>query len=268
MKAGLLALFLTFASSLSLAATEAISLNNRMAEDVIEVARSVLGHEGRVTAYGNQLIVNAPSERIEELKSLLQQLDRPARRLLISVDTQDSLQQHDQGYRVDGSARIGDVEVISGRGERHGNDQVRIINRSTQTRSGGLQQIQASEGYPALIQTGQSVPLQQRGTGPYGQVYQSTEYRNVTRGIYVTATLSGELVHITLSSHNDRLSQQHPGSIDTQLTDTRISGRLGEWITLGGISEQRSGNDSAFLRQHSTQGSQDMGLRIKVEALD
>ena len=97
MKAGLLALFLTFASSLSLAATEAISLNNRMAEDVIEVARSVLGHEGRVTAYGNQLIVNAPSERIEELKSLLQQLDRPARRLLISVDTQDSLQQHEIG---------------------------------------------------------------------------------------------------------------------------------------------------------------------------
>ena len=49
------------------AATEVIQLNNRMAEDVLPVAESVLGGQGRVTAYGNQLIVNAPDALIREL---------------------------------------------------------------------------------------------------------------------------------------------------------------------------------------------------------
>ena len=59
-----------------------------------------------------------------------------------------------------------------------------------------------------------------------------------------------------------------PGVIDVQSTDTRVSGRLGEWITLGGVSEQTSSSGSDVLRRHTTQGREDMSLRLKVEALD
>ncbi|WP_252724853.1 hypothetical protein, partial [Acinetobacter baumannii] len=68
----------------------------------------------------------------------------------------------------------------------NGKDRVRIIRRSTDSRSGGSQQVQATEGYPALIQVGQSVPITSTATGPYGQIYSQTEYRNVNRGFYVT----------------------------------------------------------------------------------
>ncbi|MGP0172577.1 secretin N-terminal domain-containing protein [Pseudomonas sp. NCHU5208] len=250
------------------AATEVIPLNYRTADEVLGVVQSMLGSEGKVSAYGNQLIVNAPPAKIGEVRVLLQQLDTRPRRLLITVESADSSQQNDRGYGVDGSLSAGNAEVQIGRGEVNGRDQVRIIRRSTDSRGGGTQQVQATEGYPALIQVGQSVPLTSTRTGPYGQVYQDTQYRDVTRGFYVTASLSGELVHVSISSQRDRLSNSRPGTIDVQSTDTRVSGRLGEWMTLGGVSEQSSSSDSDVLRRYSTQGREDMSLRIKVEALD
>lgn len=258
-----------FSCSLALsAATEVIPLNYRSAEDVLGVVQSVLGSEGRVSAYGNQLIVNAAPAKIEEVRTLLLQLDTQPRRLLISVDSSESSFQTDHGYRADGSISAGDAQVQIGRGEVQGRDQVRIIRRSTDSRGGGTQQVQANEGYPALIQVGQSVPLTTQGLDPYGQPYSTTQYRNVTRGFYVTASLSGEMVHINISSNRDRLSQSQPGAIDVQNTDTRVSGRIGEWISLGGVSEQSQGDQRDFLQRRSTQGREDMSLRVKVEVLD
>ena len=266
-RALLAAALLSCSLSLS-AATEVIPLNFRTADEVLSVVQSVLGHEGKVNAYGNQLIVNAEPAKIAEVRALLQQLDTEPRRLLISVDTNESGFQSDRGYRADGTISAGDAEVQIGQGEINGRDQVRIIRRSTDSRGGGTQQVQATEGYPALIQVGQSVPLTTTSTGPYGQVYQDTQYRDVTRGFYVTASLSGELVHVSISSQRDRVSNSRPGVIDVQSTDTRVSGRLGEWITLGGVSEQTSSDGRDVLRRSTTQGREDMSLRVKVEALD
>jgi type II secretory pathway component GspD/PulD (secretin) len=250
------------------AASEVITLNYRTADDMLTVAQSVLGSEGRVTAYGNQLIVNAKPGKIVELRTLLNQLDTQPKRLLISVDTNDASQQDDRGYQVNGSTSIGGVDIEAGQGEVRGRDQVRIIRRSTASRSGGVQQIQTSEGYPALIQVGQSVPLTSTTTGPYGQVYNQTQYRNVTQGFYVTATLTGDIVHVSISSNNDKLSQSQSGAIDIQSTDTRVSGRLGEWISIGGVNGQSQADQSEFLQKRHTRGSQDMNMRLKVETLN
>lgn len=250
------------------AATEVIQLNNRMAEDVLPVAESVLGGQGRVTAYGNQLIVNAPDSLIRELRQVVDQLDIAPKRLLISVDTQDSASSATGGYRVDGSVRAGDVEFETGRGEIGGRDQVRIIRRSTNSRDGGIQQIQASEGYPALIQVGQSVPLTTQGTDGYGQIYQQTQYRDVLRGFYATATVHGDRVQISISSSRDRLAQGRSGVVEVQNADTRVSGRVGEWITVGGIDESASSDQRGTLRRYSTQGSQNLSMRLKVDVLD
>ena len=84
----------------------------------------------------------------------------------------------------------------------------------------------------------------------------------------MTASLTGDIVHLNVSSNNDRMSNAHPGVIDVQSSDTRVSGRLGEWINLGGISQQSQSNDRDILRRHATQGSNDMNMRIKVDALD
>ena len=58
---------LLFCSLPASAATEVIPLNFRTADEVLSVVQSVLGHEGKVNAYGNQLIVNAAPEKIAEI---------------------------------------------------------------------------------------------------------------------------------------------------------------------------------------------------------
>lgn len=268
MKRALYAVLLLALSQPLMAATEVIQLNYRTADDVMPVVQSVLGYDGRASAHGNQLIVNAPPEKLQELKDVLQQLDTRPRRLLISVDTSDANYVDERGYRVDGSASAGNVEIQTGRGEVNGRDQVRIIRHSTSSRGGGTQQVQATEGYPALIQVGQSVPLTTTSVGPYGGVYNDTQYRDVTRGFYVTARLSGDIVQVTIDSHNDRVSQSRQGAIDIQSTSTRVSGRLGEWMTIGGANQSGQSSQSGTLQRYSTRGQDDTTVRLKVEALD
>lgn len=266
-------LALLVACTLSLAAvaqprTEVIPLNYRTAEEVLPVAQQVLGNEGRVTAYGNQLVVNAEQAKIRELQQVLNQLDTRPHQLLISVDTSDASLSDQSGYAVNGSVSAGNVEIQTGRGEVNGRDQVRIINRSTNSRGGGTQQVRATEGSPAFIQVGQSQPVTNAGIGPYGQVYSQTEYRDANQGMYVTASLTGNLVHITLSTRNDRFNGNYQGSMNTSATETQVSGPLGQWIEVGGVSESNQSTQSGFARHYSTQGRNDSSLRVKVDVVD
>lgn len=263
----LLIVLLMLSSARALAATAVIPLNYRMAEEMLPIAQATLGNGGKVNAYGNQLIVNASPAKIEELRQLLEQLDSPPRRLLISVASSEEAFNERRGYAVDGSASVGGVEIHSGRGEVRGSDRVRIIDRSTDRHGGGSQQIQATEGYPALIQVGQSVPLESGHIAPYGQVYRHTEYRDVTQGYYVTARVSGDIVHVTLSSRHDRLAPS-PGVIDTQSLDTHVTGRLGEWISIGGASGSRESEERGLLRRDYGSSQEELSLRLKVETLD
>ena len=228
----------------AVAATAVVPLNHRTSADLLPVAQKFIGKDGDVSAYGNKLIVNAPQEKIDELNTLLSQLDTAPKRLLISVDTSQQNQQDS------------------------GDTQSRTITYSTASREGGTQQIQASEGVPALIQTGQSVPLTSTQTDGYGRLLSQTEYRNVTQGFYVTASLTGDTVHLAISTNRDRLSQERPDVVNVQSTDTTVSGRVGEWITLAGINHQTLADKQRMTRSYATQGREDMTLRVKVETLD
>ncbi|UWF47280.1 secretin [Pseudomonas sp. N3-W] len=235
-----------------MAATEIVPLNYRTSADLLPVAQNFIGKDGQVSAYGNQLIVNAEPGKIDELKALLAKLDTAPKRLLITVDTNENNVQGDQGYSVNGAAP----------------SQTRIINRSTDSRDGGIQQVQASEGTPALIQVGQSVPLTSTQTDTYGRLQSQTNYRNVTQGFYVTASVTGDTVHLAISTNRDRMSQERSDVVNVQSTDTTVTGRLGEWITLAGVNRETQADKQALTRSYSTQGRDDMTLRVKVDTLD
>ena len=225
----------------ALADTQVITLQNRTSADLLPVAQNFIGKDGNVTVYGNQLIVEAPTQKIQGLEDLLSQLDTPARRLLITVDTSDS--------------NLPDS-----------NSNTRVY--STASRDGGVQQIQATEGVPALIQTGQSIPQTSTQTDAYGRLSAQTAYRNVTKGFYITASVTGETVHLAISTNRDRMSQEQPDVVNVQSTDTQVSGPLGQWITVAGISGQNQAGQQGQTLTYSTQNRDDMTLRVKVDALD
>ncbi|RZI86402.1 MAG: secretin [Pseudomonas sp.] len=225
------------------AATEVLPLQHRSSAELLPTAQAFIGKEGSVSAFENKLIVTASPERIGDLRALLQQLDSKAKRLLISVDNNDSNFQDNRGS-------------------------ARVIRYGTSNREGGLQQIQASDGQPALIQVGQSVPITSSSTDGYGRVQSNTEYRNVTQGFYVTPSVSGDTVRLAISSNNDRMSSEHPDVVKVQSTDTTVTGRLGEWITLAGYNQQSQAERSASSHSYSTQRGENMTLRVRVDLLD
>jgi len=237
----LLLAVLAFAPAVQ-AATQVLDLRYRTSDEVLPLVRGFLGNQGSVSALGNQLVINADPGKLDELGALMERIDAPARRLLISVDTSDSNQ----------SA---------------GTSNGRVIRYGTANRTGGLQQVQASEGTPALVQVGQSVPLTTAQTDAYGRLQTQTEYRNVTQGFYVTASVTGETVHLSISTNNDRMSQERPDVVNVQSTDTRVSGPLGQWITVAGINAQSQADRNGGTRYYSTQGRDDMTLRVRVDAL-
>ena len=228
-----------------MAATEVVPLNFRTSDELLPVAKSFLGQEGSVSAYNNQLIVNAEQRKIDELRALISQLDTAPKRLLISVDTSDSA-------------------ASSG----NGGNQSRVISYGTASREGGVQQVQTSEGTPALIQVGQSVPVTTSQSDSYGYAQSNTEYRNVTQGFYVTASVTGDIVHLNITTNRDRVSQERPDTFKVQSTDSQVSGRIGEWITLAGGSDQSVADRRATAQSYSTQGRNDMTLRVMVQTLD
>lgn len=239
----LTALLLAVSVSAS-ADTEVLNLSNRTSADLLPVAQNFIGKDGTVSAYGNQLIVNAAPDKVQGLRTLLAQLDTPAKRLLITVDTNENNQQDTS------------------------DSQTRIISYGTVSRDGGIQQIQASEGVPTLIQVGQSVPLTTTSQDSYGRLQNQTQYRNVTQGFYVTASVTGDTVHLAISTNRDRMSQERPDVVNVQSTDTTISGRLGEWIPLAGINRQTQVDKTSTTRTYSTQGRDDLTLRVKVDTLN
>ena len=234
-----IASLLLIVSASAIAETQVITLQNRTSASLLPIARDYIGITGKVSAYGNQLIVDAPAARIQSLQELLAKLDKPARRLLISVDTSDN-------SPPDSNARV----------------------YSTASREGGTQQIQATEGVPALIQTGSTVPLTSIQTDAYGRMLSQTDYRDVTHGFYVTANVTGNTVHLAIRTNRDRMSQERSDVVETQSTDTEVSGPLGQWITLAGISGRNISRQPPTTRTYSTQSRDDMTVRVKVDALD
>jgi len=249
----LLVLLLLSATAWATPRTEVIPLQYRTADDLLPTLQSVLGSEGRINVYGNQLIVNAEPAKIAELKNLLAQLDTQPRRLLITLATRAGSSGASQDYGVAGTGR---------------SPQVRIIEDSTDQQDDGAQRVQVTEGYPAFIRFGEDVPVTTYQTSPYGQSYAQTDYRRLERGFQVIARLSGNLVYLDITSVDDRAAAGRPGTIQTQGAATRISGPLGQWLDLGGFRQQVQEDGSGLTQYYSTEGRNDRQLSIRADLID
>ncbi|QLF94631.1 secretin [Pseudomonas sp. ABC1] len=245
------------------AATEVITLDFRLGEHLLPVAQSVIGNQGTVTAHENQLIVNAPPEAIAGLRDVLRQLDKEPRRLLISVDTQDRSARTHSDYRTLDDATTADM----GQADQPPPTQGRSIRYQTQGNDGGIRRIQTLEGQPVMIQTGQVIPLESTTTDAYGRPQRETRYQPLVNGFQATAQVIGNRVEVTLETRRDSLAGQQTNRIETRDSSTRVSGNLGEWISVAEVDEEADSRQVSGSRRYSTEGPRNLSLRLKVDIL-
>ena len=74
--------------------------------------------------------------------------------------------------------------------------------------------------------------------------------------------------HTTVAPQLENTDPRNRGTIDTRYSSTSVSGRLGEWIPLGGANDNRSGSGRRLLASTRHHDANIYGVRVKVEQID
>ncbi len=257
MKTFFLIVFIFFSPILSAQQViEVIELKSQLPENIVPVIKPLLGSRGTATSMNNRLILKVEADQLNEIRRLVDQLDRPPQRLLIEVSHEGGVQGQQSDFDV------------KGRISTTGNNQVnvQIKERSTRGQFDANQMVQATEGYPALINYGQVIPYREHHVQAYGNHVRRqsfTSFEDATSGFYVVPRLNGDRVSLEILQHRNRYQPQNR-SIAVQNTSTFLSGRLGEWISLGSIGESTYQRDQGIVSRRTRDVNQDQQLFVRV----
>jgi hypothetical protein len=243
---------------------ETILVRNRPAEDLVPVIQPLVGPDGSVAAFGSRLIVKAQPRALREIKELVEKLDVVPRSLWITV--RQSRDAETSGRTVGGNVT---VERRDGqRGETRTTTRVTgAFGQGSSSEQGqDVQQLRALEGHASFIRLGKEVPVPQAIVvpGPAGpEVARGSVYAEAESGFYVTARLAGDFVTLEITTLGDRIDDA--GRIDRQQLRSSVSGRLGEWISLGGLERSESTSERGTLSRSSSRALDLRSVRLKVD---
>jgi len=215
---------------------EIIPLRHQTLDRVLPALQPLLEPGGTLSGMNNQLFLRASPRNRQEIRRALAAIDTPLRRLVIHVSLQRGAEGGSRGGAVSGQVVLGST--------RRAEANARVWDTHSVRGESGRQMVQTVEGGRAFIQVGYSVPvpLRQVALGPGGAVVtDAVVYRDIGQGFYAEPHLNGERVTLEISQQAD--SPGRYGSANTQRLSTTVSGRLGEWIELGGSGRQAMGNE-------------------------
>jgi hypothetical protein len=284
--AGLLLALLAATAHCQTTVLEVIPLRYRAAQEIIPVIQPLLPREGSVSGLQGQLIVRTTPANLDEIKRILATIDVAPRQLMITVRQDADTASRRSRAEVSGSVggEHGRVTVPGGRNERRGgnvvlgegDDRVRanVLESETTASDRNTQSVRVMEGREAFVSVGQSVPVRERkvrrtvvGGQIVEQTVEGTQYRDATTGFYVLPRLAGDRVTLDVSPQRETLSRRVPGGVNVQSMVTTVSGRLGEWMEIGGISRDSSGQQTVLLGRGTTAAQESRRVLVKVDEI-
>jgi hypothetical protein len=244
-----------------------IDLKHRLPDEVIPTLEPLVGPEGVITGANASLFVRAAPARLADIRAALARIDRRARNLLVEVRRASVSERSraavglsvDEPIGADGRVRVGPGH---GTGIRAGAGQ-QLESRDL------LQQVRVLDGGQAFISVGTERPVGYRDVDlerGVPRVRQGTGYVSAETGFYVRPSVSGDRVTVLLSSRSARFGDA--SQLDTGAMDTRISGRLGEWIPLGGLELDAAARGTGLLSAGTTAAGARNSLELRVRPLD
>lgn len=271
--------------ALGQATVEVIPLKYRNAEQVLPVIQPLLGREGSVTSFQNQLVIRATPAELAQVKRVLASIDTPPKRLLITVRQDADLQRDRRDVEVSGSIGNDNARVTVPGSSSHsggnvvlrdGDDRLRarVIDSQQTGRDRTAQTIQVLEGSSAFIRIGEARPVPNRQVvrtmvngRMVDRVVDSTEYVEANTGFHVLPRVQGDRVTLDISPQRENFDDSRRGTINVQRVGTTVSGRLGEWMDLGGIADTRSDERSVLLGRSTGRVDDRRSVQVKVEEL-
>ena len=220
-------------AALAQQALEIIPLRHRPVEQVLPALLPLLEPGATLSGSRGQLFLRASPSNVDDIKRALAAIDRPARRLQISVRLDDATARERRSVHASGTISSGGARVgVSAQ------DSTRMAAERVD------QRLQVLEGSQATIFAGRS-----------------NDYQELGSGFAVVPRLSGGLVHL-------EIVQQHQAGLQGQRLSTSTTARLGEWTELGGVAQSSARDDRSIGSAAGRRASESRQVWVKVEALD
>jgi hypothetical protein len=214
-------------------ALEIIPLRHRPVEQVLPALQPLLEPGATLSGSRGQLFLRASPSNADDIKRALAAIDRPARRLQISVRLDDAMARERRSVDASGTISRG-----GGRVGVSAQDSTRMAAERVD------QRLQVLEGSQATIFAGRS-----------------NDYQELGSGFVVVPRLSGGLVHL-------EIVQQQQAGLQGQRLSTSTTARLGEWTELGGVAQSSARDDRSIGSAAGRRASESRQVWVKVEALD
>ncbi len=257
-----------------------IQLRNRPAAEVIPIVEPLLGEADRISGHGFKIFLRSSPATVAQVKEIIAALDIAAKTLQISVFQGDSRDLRELGVGANLRIERGGAGVDIGSGGNDNADGGGNITFSTRNGSGNvnssttrmrlqdspIHQVRVTEGTAAYIETGEQIPFFSGTTWITPEATTGgVEYKNVTTGFYVLPRVSGDRITLQVSPFKNSLGGASGGGIATQSASTTISGRIGEWLLIGGVTEQLKRAQSGTGSYNSTQSRGNSSIWIKAD---
>ncbi len=260
---------------------EVIPLQKRSVDDVIQIIRPLVTPGGTVTGMNNQLIIKTTPANLAEIKQVLNKIDHAPRRLMITVKQNVAGDSYHREDSLSGKYSTGDVQIKTGRdhsneglsvsaGDKDSNIRYRTLNSTSRADDRNTFRVQALEGKPAYINQGQSIPVYSPNTVITENgvvVNQSTDYYDVGSGFYVLPRLNGDQVTLLAATELSSIKPGHHGTTRVQGLETTVTGRLGEWMELGGIDQSFNRGRRQNFSSSNARGQELRTVLIKVDEI-
>ena len=261
---------------------EIIELKSGVVSDIVPVLKPLVAKGGTVTGMNGKIIIKSTPSNLKQLKQVLAELDKAPRRLMISVkqNVDGSLKQSESGLSgryISGNVKIESPDISNEGAIIQGQDsdgnviRYRTIETRTRSEDRNVFRIQTLEGHPAHINVGNSVPIPTQSTViTAGGVVTTTggvEYRDVTSGFYVLHRLQGDNVTLLVAPKLSRTTPGQAAIFDIQEVETTASGKLGEWIQIGGATQHFNDDGRRNVIRTKQRGQEARNVLIKVEEI-
>jgi type II secretory pathway component GspD/PulD (secretin) len=266
-----LVLFLTGAWAKQCAAeTLVYPMQYRTAAEAVPMVQSLLSPGGRAVADArtNALLVVDDEETIQRVREFLEGFDKLGKQARIRVRFDESGAR--ERTSVEGRARASgeDWSVSAGKPMRKDGVDVRLQDRSRTQQGSSEFFVTVVSGSPAYIMVGQDILYTQRWidlTRRYARITESVTIQRIETGF--------EVLPVILKDHADveiipRISHGGPGSRVVRFTEasTRLVAPIGQWVTIGGASQQSNEVIRAVLEAGRGERSSVTSISLLVES--
>jgi len=260
-------LFTLCAAGTARAELEVISLHHRTVDQVLPAVQPFVERGGAIQGMSGQIIVRSSPENIAEIRRLIATIDTPIRRLLISVRQDAAGSERAGGIGVSGNVSGSAGGVTVGRPSGPNRVDVAVGERERAIDDRVTQQVQGLEGSPSFISVGSSVPVATTTRGPGGTVTTTTGFQQIDTGFQVVPRIAGDRVFLDILPQRATPGRYRPGGANVQRISTTVSGRLGEWIPLGGVGIESSSQASGIASRGTASTATTSGVWVRVEEI-